>query len=441
MDNFQQLRELFINYNNEQKADFIGSLSLKELYALYDNPDLFLFDKQIIPDTNARYIILRCGRRFGKSVAGSAFIAKKIKAGAKQIGLAGVKHEDIWKIMVPAILSWFPKKFRDKSNINQQKHMVILPNGCQLHTFTSDAENRGMSLEYLWCDEVGSWCDSIDEKVKMRFQIIDTAVSSGPHPQTIITSTPKPFTIYKEWQKEIDNNNPDYHLIIGNMNDNPFLSENYKRIERIKYGSSRFGRQEYFGELLLDTPGALWTNDMLDKCRANAPESIYRIVLAVDPAASAKGDETGIIVAGLAKDGNVYVLLDASGHYTPDAWANKVNKLFNEYKVDRIIAEKNQGGDMVEYTMKTVNPFLPIKLIHANRGKILRAEPVAALYEQGKVKHINVFNELEHQMMTYTGNNNQQSPDRLDALVYAVSELMLEGSYSQRAGSINVGYY
>ena len=453
-----QLTKLISKINSLSKVEkeiFLSSLSKAQLIALYQFPDLFLFPKQIIPDTVlSRYIILRCGRRFGKTVSGSAWLAKRIKAGAKSIGLAGAKHEDVFKIMVPNLLNWFDPITRSKIKINEQKHQITFPT-CICHTYTSDAENRGSSLEYLWCDELGSWCQSIDEKVKERFQIIDTAVSVGPNPQTIITSTPKSFSLYREIQREIDASNPDYYLITGNMNDNPYLSEEYRRIEKKKYANNAFGRQEYFGELITDNPNALWSYDLLAKCQEPSARSLLlangvpsqqfyeetgRTVIAIDPSMSMTGDETGIIVATIWKD-KVLIVKDASGTYSPNEWANIANNLAYIYKADRIVAEKNQGGDLVAANLRNVNPNLPISTIHAKKGKMTRAEPVAALYEQNKVIHLNSFPKLEQQMVEYSGAGGK-SPDRMDALVYAVSELALQPIDNQhRGGVVNTIYW
>jgi len=429
MNELDKLRTAFQSKSQEERKAFLKSLNAKELKALYDHPDLFLFNKQIIPEGDWRYCILRCGRRFGKSVAGSAWLAKKIKEGHKHVALCGVSYGDVERTMVPALQSWFVPAERAKPS--QKVGGYVFPNGAIVYCFTSDREERGTSISALWVDEIGSFCDSIPEKVKERFNILDTAVSVGRQPQTIITSTPKPFPLYFEWQKKIEAGHPGYKLITGNMDDNPFLSEAYKQAEREKYGSSRFGKQEYYGDLLTDTPGALWTYTMFDDIVVEPPSAYRRVVVAVDPAVTStkKSDETGIIVAGLGVDGKVYIIDDLSGVYTPQQWAAKTVYAYNHHKADLIIAEKNMGGDLVASNIRTSGTNVPVKLIHASRGKIVRAEPVASLYERKLVYHLKDFPELIEQCCTYNGSN-AQSPDRMDGLAYAVTELMLNTTFT-----------
>ena len=194
---------------------------------------------------------------------------------------------------------------------------------------------------------------------------------------------------------------------------------------RSRYEGTRLGRQELDAELLLDADGALWTRDMLDECRTTTVPSLTRVVVAIDPAVSANtsSDETGIVVAGVAVDGHAYVLEDRTIKGSPAEWAAAAVTAYHVHKADRIVAESNQGGDMVSHTLRTVDKNVPIRLVHASRGKRTRAEPVAALYEQGRVHHAGSFPELEDQLCTWTPDG--ASPDRLDALVWALTELMV----------------
>lgn len=463
----KKLKAFLFNLDRPKQIEWLKTLSKPQLKLIYSNPDLFLFDKQIIPEGNWRYCILRCGRRFGKGYAGSAWLAKKIIAGHKRVAICGATYSDVWKLMVPYLCSWFPPD--QQPDPNTELNTLTFPNGCVVYCHTSDKEIRGYGVSALWCDELASWCGdgTNPDKVKERYNILDTTVSEGSNPQTIITSTPKPFPLYYEWQAKIDAKDPRYILMTGNMDDNPFLSETYKQSEREKYGSNRFGRQEYYGDLLGDIEGALWLHEWIDNNRIELPTDctsldwvndnqayIARIVIAVDPAMSnsKNSDETGIVVAALVRvvcpkcdswDKNIectecrhkrtkfrqfngVVLQDASGKYSPDAWATKVNELYQQYQADKVIAEKNQGGDLVAYTLRASCPNLPLKLISASKSKMSRAEPVAALYERNLVKHLGHFPELEKQLTTFTGTGS--SPDRYDSLTYALTELMLESS-------------
>jgi len=196
------------------------------------------------------------------------------------------------------------------------------------------------------------------------------------------------------------------------------------------YRGTRLGRQELEAELLGDLPGALWSRDAIEAARVNAAPDLARIVVAIDPAASSGegADETGIVVAGLAHDGQVYVLDDLSGRMTPRAWALKAVAAYRTFAADRIVAEVNNGGDMVEATLRSVAGDAPFRAVRASRGKVVRAEPVAALYEQGRVHHVGGFATLEDQLCVFTADFDRAasgtSPDRLDALVWAVTDLI-----------------
>jgi phage terminase large subunit-like protein len=213
---------------------------------------------------------------------------------------------------------------------------------------------------------------------------------------------------------------------VGNLA-GPFL----KQIEE-RYGGTRLGRQELEGELLEDIPGALWSRTNIDiNRRPEAPVELQRIIVAVDPAASSEegSDETGIVCVGMARDDDGYnrgyVLADRSLRGSPDDWAKATVALYREFEADKIVAEKNQGGEMVEAVIRSVDRNVPISLVHATRGKLIRAEPISALYEQNRVHHVGRFDELEDQMCTFSSDydRNNGSPDRMDALVWGISFL------------------
>ncbi len=425
------------NQTPEQKESYLKTLSPDEIAFFWDNPSLFLFPKQYIPEGDWRYFILRCGRRFGKSISGSAWIAEKIIKGAKEVGLCGATYEDVAKIMVPSIIRWFQDTPETKPVFNSQQHLLKFPSGAICHTYTSDKETRGHSLEALWCDEVGSWADSIPEKVEERFNILDTCVSTGKNPQTIITSTPKPHPIFIKWQEQVDKHNPSIKMMTGTMFDNPWLSDKYRKAEIAKYGSTRLGRQEIYGHLLTETEGALWSQKLIDDTRIethhyneNIIWNIVRTVIAVDPAGSTgtNSDLTGISVVSMDKNYNTYVLADLSGVYSPLEWAKKVNEAQKEYQADCIVAEKNYGGNLVEANLRGYNPNVRIKMVQAKKNKISRADPVAAQFEQNKAHIVGSLPELEKQMVHFTAKEKGHD-DRLDAMVYSITELVLDKTY------------
>jgi predicted phage terminase large subunit-like protein len=199
-----------------------------------------------------------------------------------------------------------------------------------------------------------------------------------------------------------------------------------------QYEGTRLGRQELDAELLEDMPGALWSRDAIERARIDVAGDLRRVVVAIDPAVSsgADADETGIVVAALGQDGHGYVLDDLSGRYSPHDWAARALEAYRAHRADRIVAEVNNGGAMVEATLRVLDAGVSYKPVHASRGKLARAEPVAALYEQGRVHHVGAFPALEDQMCAFTGGpmSHIASPDRVDALVWALSELMLHGA-------------
>jgi predicted phage terminase large subunit-like protein len=243
-------------------------------------------------------------------------------------------------------------------------------------------------------------------------------------PKVVITTTPRPIPLLREFLSRDDGS---VVVTRGSTFDNAAnLSAQALAELRRRYEGTRIGRQELEGELIDDVEGALWGRDLVEPYRVArvARGMLVRIVVAVDPAVTAgeDSDETGIVVAGVGSDGQGYVLEDLTCRLPPDAWARRVVHALRKWGADRIVAEANNGGALVETVLRTVDPALPIKLVHASRGKLTRAEPVAALYEQGKVRHVGAFPELEDEMCTWVPGASD-SPDRLDALVWALTEL------------------
>jgi phage terminase large subunit-like protein len=441
---------------------------------MYQHPDLFLFDNQIIEDGPWIFYLLRCGRSFGKTYAGSAWVAKKIRGGARIIGLCGPTYDDVAKVMVPAILSWCMPHELEEIPYNAQNHTIKFKNGAKIYCYTSDKEIRGPNLEYLWCDEICAWSEGQADKIKERFEDIARAVRVGKHPQIIITSTPKPHPFFFDFQEEIDKNNPYYKMKIGTMFDNPTLPQSYIDKELSKYGNTPRGRQELYGDLIFENPEALFKREWIDDHRIFDPRNhkhirdidivffwtkvlnqeifIKRCAIAVDPSGSSKktSDETGIIVCLQDMKNEVYIIQDESGQHTPDAWARRVRDLFFFYdkKIPTcIVAETNFGGDLVISNLLAADhklkPF--IKEIKASKSKLLRAETSASKYQRGKIHHIGFFDKLERQMCNYIGTHDAnltgaRSPDRMDALVHGINELVVVEQYAKRDLRILEGY-
>lgn len=308
------------------------------------------------------------------------------------------------------------------ADYNSGLSLIKFTNGAQLKGFSADIPNRlrGPQHHWAWGDEVSSWryMDTLDQ--------VFFGLRLGENPKLCVTTTPKPNPITRRLITSAST-----VTTRGSTFDNAAnLSAMALRELREKYEGTRLGRQELYAEFLDDILGALWTRETIERAKIKKPRpAMKRIVVSVDPSGSdgETGDLQGIIVAGLGVDNRGYILGDYSIQGSPDEWAQRVVEVYDAWKADMVVAERNYGGEMVKYTMQTKRKNLPVTLITASRGKHVRAEPVAALYEQDKVSHLDHFPELEDQMamMTSEGYVGMGSPDRVDALVWALTALML----------------
>ncbi len=301
---------------------------------------------------------------------------------------------------------------------NASASEITLYNGSKIMGFSATEPDRlrGPQFHRAWCDELAAWFypDTFDQ---LMF-----GLRLGDNPQCVITTTPKPVPLIRNIMKRKG-------LVItrGSTFENeanlaPAALENLKE----KYANTRLGRQELYAELLDDSEGALWNYRNLDETRVTKDEvpELRRIIVAIDPAVTNNegSDETGIVIAGQADNGRYYVLEDVSGKMTPDGWGRLAIDMYYKYQADRIVAEVNNGGDLVERLIRTIDNEVSYTPVNASRGKMVRAEPIAALYEQKKVSHVGMFSELEEQLCSFTVGS-RKSPDRLDALVWALTEL------------------
>ena len=318
----------------------------------------------------------------------------------------GDKAVTVESSSISVVSTWRPRGEQYVYNLQVDEVHEYIANGVLTHN----------------CDEICAWGRAQDTWDMMQF-----GLRLGQHPQTLVTTTPKTT-------KLIRNILADDKTIIsrGSTYDNAAnLAGTFLEAVRKQYEGTRLGRQELYAEILDEASGALWSRSLLASCEIDRDQvpDLNRIVVSLDPAitSNAESDMTGIVVAGVDINGIAYVLEDATGKYTPQQWASKAVELYNKYEADRVVAEKNQGGDMVKHTLLTECPTLPIRLVHASRGKMARAEPVSALYEQGKVKHVKGLNDLEDQMVQWEPLGSIGSPDRLDSAVWAITDLLLNG--------------
>lgn len=300
------------------------------------------------------------------------------------------------------------------------KRRITWPNGAIATTYSADEPERlrGPQHDAAWSDEPGAWKYATEAWDMLMF-----GLRLGSDPRVVATTTPRPIKLIRDLLTS-----PGTHLTRGSTKDNEAnLAPQF--IEQIvgRYEGTRLGRQELDGELLDDVPGALWQRKQLDSLRVQAAPELVRIVIPIDPAMTSgeKADETGIIPVGLGADGHGYVLKDLSCRMSPDGWARRAVQAYHELEADRIIAEVNNGGELVENVIRTVDANVSYKAVHASRGKRVRAEPIAALYEQGKVHHVGTLSDLEDQMCNFTPDGYDGSPDRVDSLVWGLTELML----------------
>lgn len=310
------------------------------------------------------------------------------------------------------------------------KRKITWPNGAQASLFSADEPDRLRGPQFHWaiCDELAAW------RRPEALDMLMLGLRLGDDPRCAIATTPRPTRIIRDLVAAKTT-----AVTRGNTYENRAnLAPAFFEQIVTQYEGTRLGRQEINAEILEDMPGALWTRAMLDTCRVTQSPQLTRIVVAVDPEATATetSAETGIIVAGLGSDKQGYVFDDRTLKGSPHAWASQTVAAYHSHKADRIIYEANQGGDMVAHTLHSVDPNVPLTAVHASRGKQARAEPVAALYEQGRIHHIGLFADLEDQLCNWTPNSGQASPDRLDALVWALTDLMLGSqTWVRKAGT------
>lgn len=378
--------------------------------------------KQQEPPGDWRTWLLLAGRGFGKTRTGSEFIRKNVEEGrARRIALVAPTAADARDIMIEGesgILAISPPWFMPI--YEPSKRRITWPNGTIATAYSADEPERlrGPNHDLAWCDELCSW------RYPAAYDMLLFGLRIGINPRVIITTTPKPTALIKQTIKEATT-----HITRGTTYEN---ERNLARVflEQIvsKYEGTRLGRQELNAEILDDTPGALWKRDEIDEQKVDHPPELKRIVVGIDPAVSTNknSNETGIIVAGLGVDGHGYILDDLTIKAKPGEWAANAIKGYHNWNADKIVAESNNGGDMVKFTLSTVDKSVPIKLVHAARGKQTRAEPISALYDQGKIHHVGSLAQLEDQMSCWIPGEGD-SPDRVDALVWSLWELMIDG--------------
>lgn len=416
------------------RGEFSKTLSEKERR---DYPFLWEFTarpQQLPPEGAWRIWMIMAGRGFGKTRTGAEWVRMIAERNPEaRIALVSTSLAEARAVMVEGesgiMAVCHPD---DQPRYEPSLHRIRFRNGAQAQLFSAaEPESlRGPQHSHAWCDEIGKWPLSHDRATRCWDNLL-LGLRLGHDPRITVTTTPRAVPLVKRLAAQAEDGGA-VAISRGTTDDNT-MNLPMPFIEAIanEFAGTQLARQEIDGELLADVEGALWTRSMLEQAREHGPPAApVRMVVAVDPPAGSHGDECGIILASLGEDGIARVLADCSvGGAAPSEWAQRVADAAREWKADRVVAEANQGGAMVENVLRAADHALPVKLVHASRGKVARAEPVAALYAAGRVRHCGMFARLEDQLCgllvggSYAGPG--RSPDRADALVWALSELLL----------------
>lgn len=376
---------------------------------------------QLPPEGDWQTWLVMAGRGFGKSRIGAEWLAwQLVRHPNYRAAIIAPTFADARDTCVEGesgILTVL-RRYGALDKWNRSLGEVTLVNGSRIKLFSGEEPDRlrGAQHHYCWLDEIAAFRYGVDAWDMMQF-----GLRLGEHPQSVATSTPKPVPLVKNLLKRKDGSVVVTRGSTYENRDNlapTFLAELLAR-----YEGTRLGRQEIMGELLEDTPGALFTQGQIEALRVSTHPQLARVVVAVDPAVTETGDETGIVVAGRDTNHHGFILADYSVQGRPDLWARRVIDAYDDHEADSVVVEVNQGGELVAQVLRTIRPSLPIREVRASKGKRLRAEPISALYEQGKVHHVGVLERLEEQMTTWTVDD-PKSPDRLDALVWALTDLI-----------------
>ncbi len=415
MTSLKNLSKTFSELNYQKK---IAAILLTDWYSKARK-------NQIVNEDDGYNIhLFLAGRGWGKTLTGAYDIIQYCILNPGVVcGVIAPTYGDLKRVCFAGesgILGIIDKALLNDSGYNKSANEVEFFNGSKLIGFPAIEPDRlrGVQFHRIWCDELASW------RYRETFDNLMMALRLGENPKCIITTTPRPIALIKELAIRSDTK-----IIKGSTFENvDNLAPSAIKMLKERYENTRIGRQELYAEILEDIEGALFNGPNIEKNRQEQMPEMQRIVVAIDPAVTSNetSDETGIIVCGRGIDNRYYVIEDGSGTYSPDVWIKKAIQLYYHYKADTIIAETNNGGDLIEKLLRVQDVNVPYKSVRATRGKFLRAEPISSLYDQDKVTHLKYFKELEEQMCQYTPNS-IKSPDRLDALVWGITSLLSSG--------------
>ncbi len=415
----------------------LGGLDDDDLAFVLSDWQVWARDDQLPPDTGEGHAAWRVwlilgGRGAGKTRAGAEWVKAKAlghapmaKAPARRIALVGETLGDVRRVMIEGQSGLLAiHADADRPRFEVSKGLLVWPNGAIAEVFSAESPEalRGPQFEAAWCDELCKW-----RNAEATWDMLQFGLRLGEVPQVAVTTTPKPVALLKAILADplTVTSRAATTANAGNLAPT-FIAEMTRR-----YAGSLLGRQELDGELIEDMSGGLWRRDWIDERRVSEVPELRTIVVAVDPpvTATAASDACGIVVAGLGLDGRGYVIDDRTLQgREPSEWARAVRAAYHDHGADRVVAEVNQGGDLVVSVLKQIDAAMPVRTVRATRGKWVRAEPVAALYAEGRVVHAGRFDALEDQMIAFGVDNRAggKSPDRMDALVWALTDLMID---------------
>lgn len=415
--------EIFAAWPQDKRRAYTKKLTAKQLRGLRWRWKFWARPKQRTPKGDWFFWLLKSGRGFGKTRTGAEFVREMVykHAGDKEqphFALVGRTVADVRDVMVKMLLRIFPPD--EAPHYEPSKRLLTFHTGATATTYSADKPDqlRGPEHHYAWGDEVAAW------RYIEAFDNLVMGLRLGRKPRCVLTTTPRPTKLVRSIIAD-----PDAVVTSGSTYENRtnLAGATLRKLEE-KYKGTRLGRQELDGEVIDGHPGALWAGELFERdgfyLRADQVPELEKIVVALDPSITDDGNHAGIICAGRCEDGFGYVLDDASLQASPNAWATAAVDLLKEREGDVIIAEANQGGDMITTIIEGIDPNVYVETVHAARGKRTRAEPVAAKYEQGKVHHVGAFPELEDEMVNWVPG--MDSPDRMDAMVWAFTDLLLQ---------------
>ncbi|MEP9400377.1 terminase family protein [Sphingomonas sp. VNH70] len=385
---------------------------------------LWAHEGQTVADNDWTVWLIQAGRGFGKTRAGAEWVcARAAENGDLRIALVGATRHDVERVMVRGTSGLLAVGRRyDNVRWHATRGVVAFGSGAEAHVYAAETPDalRGPEHHIAWCDELAKW-----RRADATWDNLLLGLRKGDHPQVLVTTTPRAIPLLRRIRAT-----KGVRITTGRTQDNVHLPERYVAQIEASYAGTRLGRQEMDGELIEEVAGALWSRDLIERQRCETPPAFARIVIGVDPPAGIGGDACGIVAVALGEDARAYVIEDASVvGASPEGWARAVAACAARHGADRVVAEANQGGAMVESVLRAADAVLPLRLVHASRGKAARAEPVALLYQGGRAFHAGRFPALEDELCGLIGGGGYEgpgrSPDRADALVWAMSEVML----------------